>query len=96
MTFPLLAGDAGREQPFADVAAADLPPVDHRVLDSRLLLSEYRPTGKTSRVPHRRVPEQPVPLAPMRLERGRPDTESSASAAPREASRLTSDADAKA
>jgi dihydrofolate reductase len=46
MTFPLLAGDAGREAAFADVASADLELVDHRVLDGRILLSEYRPTER--------------------------------------------------
>lgn len=46
MTFPLFAGAAGREPFFADLAAADLELVDHRVLDGRVLLVEYRPTGK--------------------------------------------------
>lgn len=46
MTFPLLVGKSGREAMFADVTAADLELVDHRVLDGRLLLVEYRPTGK--------------------------------------------------
>lgn len=46
MTFPLLAGEAGREPAFANVASADLELVDHRVLDGRVLLLEYRPTGK--------------------------------------------------
>lgn len=46
MTFPLFAGDAGREPAFANVASADLELVDHRVLDGRVLLVEYRPTGK--------------------------------------------------
>jgi dihydrofolate reductase len=46
MTFPLLAGGSGREAAFADVASADLELVDHRVLDGRLLLVEYRPTGR--------------------------------------------------
>jgi dihydrofolate reductase len=46
MTFPLLAGPAGREPAFADMASTDLELVDHRVLDGRLLLIEYRPTGK--------------------------------------------------
>jgi hypothetical protein len=42
----LFAGDAGREPAFADVASADLELVHHRVLDGRVLLVEYRPTGK--------------------------------------------------
>lgn len=46
MTFPLIAGDAGREAAFADMASADLDLVDHRTLDGRVLLVEYRPTGK--------------------------------------------------
>lgn len=46
MTFPLLAGDSGREAFFANVASADLELVDYRVLDGRVLLVEYRPTGK--------------------------------------------------
>jgi dihydrofolate reductase len=46
MTFPLLAGSSGREPAFADVTSADLELVDHRVLDGRVLLVEYRPTGR--------------------------------------------------
>jgi dihydrofolate reductase len=46
MTFPLLAGPDGREPAFADAASADLELVDHRVLDGRILLTEYHPTGK--------------------------------------------------
>lgn len=46
MTFPLIAGDAGREPFFASMASADLELVDHRALDGRVLLVEYRPTGK--------------------------------------------------
>jgi dihydrofolate reductase len=46
MTFPLMAGDAGREAAFASVASADLELVDQRTLDGRILLVEYRPTGK--------------------------------------------------
>ncbi len=45
MTFPLLAGDAGREWAFSNHASADLDLVGHRTLDGRLLLIEYRPTG---------------------------------------------------
>jgi dihydrofolate reductase len=45
MVFPLIAGDAGREAFFAQAGTADLELVDHRVLDGRLLLIEYRPTG---------------------------------------------------
>lgn len=46
MTFPLIVGDSGREPFFADLAAADLELADHRVLDGRVVLTEYRPTGK--------------------------------------------------
>jgi dihydrofolate reductase len=45
MTFPLIAGDSGREAAFADLASADLELVAHRALDRRVLLVEYRPTG---------------------------------------------------
>jgi dihydrofolate reductase len=45
MTFPLIAGDAGREAAFAKMASADLELIDHRSLDGRVLLIEYRPTG---------------------------------------------------
>jgi dihydrofolate reductase len=46
MIFPLIAGTAGRDAFFADMASADLELVDHRTLDGRVLLVEYRPTGK--------------------------------------------------
>jgi len=46
MTFPLFAGPDGREPAFAGVASTDLELVDHQVLDGRVLLIEYRPTGK--------------------------------------------------
>jgi dihydrofolate reductase len=45
MTFPLLVGASGREPAFQDVASADLELVSHQVLDGRVLLTEYRPTG---------------------------------------------------
>lgn len=45
MTFPLFAGEAGREPFFVHLASADLDLVDHRALDGRVLLVEYRPTG---------------------------------------------------
>ena len=45
MTFPLLAGPDGREPAFTGVASTDLELVDNRVLDGRVLLVEYRPTG---------------------------------------------------
>jgi dihydrofolate reductase len=46
MTFPLLVGPSGREAAFADVGSADLELVGHQVLDGRVLLVEYRPTGR--------------------------------------------------
>jgi dihydrofolate reductase len=46
MTFPLIAGNSGREPVFANMASAVVEPVDHRALDDRVLLVEYRPTGK--------------------------------------------------
>jgi dihydrofolate reductase len=46
MTFPLLAGPDGREAAFTDVSSADLELVDHRVLDGRILLVEYHPSGR--------------------------------------------------
>jgi dihydrofolate reductase len=46
MTFPLLAGTSGREAAFADVTPADLELAGHQVLDGRVLLVEYRPTGR--------------------------------------------------
>lgn len=46
MTFPLIAGPAGREAALHGVDSADLELVAHRALDGRVLLVEYRPTGK--------------------------------------------------
>lgn len=46
MAFPLFVGPSGSEPAFAGVASADLELVDHRVLDGRILLAEYRPTGR--------------------------------------------------
>jgi dihydrofolate reductase len=46
MIFPLIAGDSGRDAFFASMASSDLELVDHRALDGRVLLVEYRPTGK--------------------------------------------------
>jgi len=45
MTFPLIVGDSGREPFFTNMASAALELVDHRTLDGRVLLVEYRPTG---------------------------------------------------
>lgn len=46
MTFPLIVGDSGREPFFAEMAAADLELVEHRAPDGRVVLTEYRPTGR--------------------------------------------------
>ncbi|QPP05846.1 deaminase [Streptomyces bathyalis] len=46
MTFPLLVGESGRERFFEQTASADLELAAHRVLDGRLMLLEYHPTGK--------------------------------------------------
>ncbi len=45
LIFPLIAGKSGREWFFADLAAADLELVDSQVLDGRILMVDYRPTG---------------------------------------------------
>ena len=46
MVFPLLAGPSGRESAFAGVDSAALELVDSQVLDGRLVLLTYRPTGR--------------------------------------------------
>ncbi len=46
MVFPLLAGPAGREAMFDGVASTDLALVGQRILDGRVLVVEYRPTGQ--------------------------------------------------
>jgi dihydrofolate reductase len=46
MMFPLVAGPSGREAAFEGVGSTDLGLAEHRVLDGRVLLVEYRPTGK--------------------------------------------------
>lgn len=46
MTFPLVVGESGSDPAFADVVANELELVDHMVLDGRILLIEYRPTGR--------------------------------------------------
>ena len=59
MTFPLIAGNEGREAAFADMSSADLELVDHRSLDGRILLVEYRPTGEDIPRAERRRSAQP-------------------------------------
>lgn len=47
MTFPLLVGPSGREAAFEQLGSpVDLDLIEHRVLDDRTVLTEYRPTGK--------------------------------------------------
>ena len=43
--FPLLLGDAGREPAFAAHHRADLELTGTRVLDSRIVMLDYRPAG---------------------------------------------------
>jgi dihydrofolate reductase len=50
MVFPLLVGPGGREAMFDGVDETDLALVDQRVLDDRVLLVEYAPTGRP--IPH--------------------------------------------
>ncbi|GAA2285271.1 dihydrofolate reductase family protein [Glycomyces scopariae] len=50
MVFPLLVGPGGREPMLAGVEEADLDLVDQRVLDGRIVLLEYAPTGRP--IPH--------------------------------------------
>jgi dihydrofolate reductase len=46
MIFPLLVGPSGREWAFEGVAESELALADVRVLDGRILLAEYAPTGR--------------------------------------------------
>jgi dihydrofolate reductase len=46
VTFPLVAGAAGREPLFQDLGSADLELVGHQVLDGRIVVMEYHPTGR--------------------------------------------------
>lgn len=46
VTFPLIAGPPGREWAFSEVGSTDLELAGHRVLDGRVLVTEYRPTGR--------------------------------------------------
>ncbi|MFD3479716.1 dihydrofolate reductase family protein [Streptomyces sp. NPDC058695] len=46
MTFPLLVGESGREPFFAGVDSTELELVAHHDLDNRVLVIEYRPTGR--------------------------------------------------
>jgi hypothetical protein len=46
MIFPLLVGPSGREWAFEGVGESELALADVRVLDGRILLAEYAPTGR--------------------------------------------------
>lgn len=46
MIFPLLVGPSGREWAFEGVGESELALADLRVLDARILLAEYAPTGR--------------------------------------------------
>ncbi len=48
MVFPLILGDAGREPLYAGYSHTGLELLNTTVLDSRLVLLEYRPTGATT------------------------------------------------
>ncbi|HET6937360.1 MAG TPA: dihydrofolate reductase family protein [Nocardioides sp.] len=45
MVFPLFVGASGAEPAYAGLDETELELVDQRVLDGRILLVEYRPTG---------------------------------------------------
>lgn len=46
MIFPLLVAPSGREWTFEGVGESELALADVRVLDGRILLAEYAPTGR--------------------------------------------------
>lgn len=46
MTFPLIVGDSGLEPFFTGMSANELELVGHDVLDDRIVLTEYRATGR--------------------------------------------------
>jgi dihydrofolate reductase len=46
MTFPLLAGPDGREPAFERYPSVDLQLIDTKLLDGRIHLTSYRPTGR--------------------------------------------------
>jgi dihydrofolate reductase len=48
MVFPLILGSAGREPIYAGHPQASLELIDTKVLDSRLILLEYRPVRRTA------------------------------------------------
>jgi dihydrofolate reductase len=48
MVFPLILGSAGREPIYADYPQVGLELMDTKVLDSRLIILEYRPVRRTT------------------------------------------------
>jgi dihydrofolate reductase len=48
MVFPLILGETGKEPIYSDYPRVPLELVDTRVLDSRLVLLEYRPAARAS------------------------------------------------
>ena len=48
MVFPLILGHAGKEPIFADYSRVSLELINTKVLDSRLILLEYRPAARAS------------------------------------------------
>jgi riboflavin biosynthesis pyrimidine reductase len=48
MVFPLFLGSAGREPIFAGYPQASLELIDMKVLDSALILLEYRPVFRSA------------------------------------------------
>ena len=59
LTFPLLAGAAGREPAFSGAASAELQLIDTRVLDGRIHLAEYQPTERD--IPRGTEQREPAP-----------------------------------
>ena len=47
MVFPVILGAGGREPIYADYARTGLELIDTKVLDSRLILLEYRPSARS-------------------------------------------------
>jgi riboflavin biosynthesis pyrimidine reductase len=47
MVFPVILGTAGREPIYANYPRTGLELIDTKVLDSRLILLEYRPLQNT-------------------------------------------------
>jgi dihydrofolate reductase len=48
MVFPVVLGTGGREPIYAGYSQTGLELVDHKVLDSRIVLLEYRPVGSAA------------------------------------------------